>query len=66
MAEAPGFIKDIAEALPLKHVIDGVSGALISGRGLADNWEALAVIGLWAAAGIALAVRGFSWDEKRR
>ena len=66
VADAPGFIKDIAEALPLKHVIDGLSGALVTGRGLADNWEALAVIGLWAVAGIVLAVRGFSWDEKRR
>ncbi|HVE68968.1 MAG TPA: ABC transporter permease [Solirubrobacteraceae bacterium] len=66
VAEAPGFIKDIAEALPLKHVIDGVSGALVTGRGLDDNWESLAVIGLWAAAGIVLAIRGFSWDEKRR
>ena len=65
VAEAPGFIKDIAEALPLKHVIDGLSGALVTGRGLADNWESLAVIGLWAAAGVLLAVRGFSWERKR-
>jgi ABC-2 type transport system permease protein len=65
VAEAPGFIKDIAEALPLKHVIDGLSGALVTGRGLSDNWESLAVIGLWGAAGIVMAVRGFSWDGKR-
>jgi ABC-2 type transport system permease protein len=66
VADAPGFIKDIAEALPLKHVIDGLSGALVTGRGLGDNWDSLAVVALWAAAGLALAVRGFSWDEKRR
>jgi len=65
VADAPGFIKDIAEALPLKHVIDGLSGAMVTGRGLADEWEALIVIGLWAAAGVVLAVRGFSWDAKR-
>jgi ABC-2 type transport system permease protein len=65
VADAPGFIKDVAEALPLKHVIDGLSGALVTGRGLGDNWEALAVIGLWSAAGIFLAVRGFSWDGRR-
>ena len=66
VADAPGFIKDIAEALPLKHVIDGLSGALVTGQGLTDNWESLIVIGLWAAAGVVLAVRGFSWDAKRR
>jgi ABC-2 type transport system permease protein len=66
VADAPGFIKDIAEALPLKHVIDGLSGALVTGRGLGDNWDSLAVVALWAVAGIVLAVRGFSWDEKRR
>jgi ABC-2 type transport system permease protein len=66
VADAPGFIKDIAEALPLKHVIDGLSGALVTGRGLGDNWDSLAVVGLWAVAGLVLAVRGFSWDEHRR
>jgi ABC-2 type transport system permease protein len=66
VADAPGFIKDIAEALPLKHVIDGLSGALVTGRGLGDNWDSLAVVALWAAAGLVLAVRGFSWDEQRR
>ena len=31
----------------------------------ADNAVALLVIGLWAGAGIVLAVRGFSWDARR-
>src|SRR5919109_3138680 len=61
-ADAPAFLKDIAEALPLKHVIDGLSGAMVTGSRIADHLSALAVIGLWAAAGIAAAVRGFSWD----
>src|SRR5438309_5966783 len=30
-AKAPGFLKGIAQALPLKHVIDGLSGAMVSG-----------------------------------
>ena len=65
VADAPTFLKDIAEALPLKHVIDGLSGAMVKGTGIGDHLSALAVIGLWAAAGIALAVRGFSWDQRR-
>ena len=62
---APGFLRGIAEALPLKHLIDGLSGALVSGEGLGGHAPALAVLALWSAAGIVLAVRGFSWDARR-
>jgi ABC-2 type transport system permease protein len=61
----PAFLRDIAQALPLTHVIDGLSAAMVTGRGLADNLSALAVIGVWAAIGIVLAVRGFSWESRR-
>jgi ABC-2 type transport system permease protein len=62
---APRFLRDIAQALPLKHVIDGLSGAMVTGHGLGDHLSALAVIGLWSVAGIVLAVRGFSWEAHR-
>jgi ABC-2 type transport system permease protein len=62
---APKLVRDIAEALPLKYVIDGLSGAMVTGRGLADNLTALAVVVLWAALGVFLAVRGFSWEARR-
>ena len=61
----PGFLRGIAEALPLKHLIDGLSGAMVTGRGLADHVEALLVLALWSAVGLVLAVRGFSWDARR-
>ena len=64
-ADAPAFIKDIAEGLPLKHVIDGLSGAMVTGQGISHHLSALAVIGLWSAVGIALAIRGFTWDQRR-
>jgi ABC-2 type transport system permease protein len=63
--DAPQFIRDIAEVLPLKHLIDGLSGAMVSGEGLEDNLPALLVLLLWGAAGAVLAVRGFSWDSRR-
>jgi ABC-2 type transport system permease protein len=63
--DAPGFLRGIAEALPLKHLIDGLSGAMVTGDGLVGNAEALAVLALWAAAGVVLAVRGFSWEARR-
>jgi ABC-2 type transport system permease protein len=62
----PEFLLVIAEALPLKHVIDGLSGAMVTGEGLADQGVALLVIGLWTVVGVVLAVRGFSWDSRRR
>jgi ABC-2 type transport system permease protein len=61
----PGFLRGIAEALPLKHLIDGLSGAMVTGHGLADHGEALLVVALWSAVGLVLAVRGFSWDARR-
>ena len=61
---APAFLQAIAEITPLKHLIDGLSGAMVSGEGLADNGVALLVLGLWAAAGAVLAVRGFSWAAR--
>jgi ABC-2 type transport system permease protein len=62
---APSVLRDIAQALPLKHVIDGLSGAMVTGEGLGSHGVALLVIGAWAAVGIVLAVRGFSWEQKR-
>jgi ABC-2 type transport system permease protein len=61
---APAFLRDIARALPLTHIIDGLSGAMVTGRSLADNAGGLAIVGIWALAGITFAIRGFSWDSK--
>jgi ABC-2 type transport system permease protein len=62
---APDVLRAIAEVLPLKHLIDGLSGALVSGEGVADHMPAVLVLVLWSAAGIVLAVRGFSWESRR-
>jgi ABC-2 type transport system permease protein len=62
---APQFIRTNADALPLKPLIEGLSGALVTGVGLEHNLDALAVIALWGAFGIYFAVRGFSWEQSR-
>jgi ABC-2 type transport system permease protein len=62
---APAFLRDIAQALPLTHIIDGLSGAMVTGTPLSDNLSALAVIAIWGVAGIVLAIRGFSWESHR-
>jgi ABC-2 type transport system permease protein len=63
--EAPAIIRDIAQALPLTHLVDGLSGAMIDGEGVGANLTALLVLGLWTAVGAVLAVRGFSWEARR-
>jgi ABC-2 type transport system permease protein len=63
--DAPAFLRDIARALPLTHVIDGLSAAMVTGADLADNAGSLGVIALWTVLGAVLAVRGFSWEARR-
>jgi ABC-2 type transport system permease protein len=55
----PRALEAIAEALPLKHLIDGLSGAIVGGGD--HTAVAAAVVGGWALAGIVLAVRFFRW-----
>jgi ABC-2 type transport system permease protein len=64
-ASAPGFVSTIADALPLKPLIEGLYGAMVTGTGLQSNLDALAVIGLWGVFGVWLAVRGFTWEQRR-
>jgi ABC-2 type transport system permease protein len=61
----PAFLRDIAQALPLTHVIEGLTAAMVTGGGLTDNLSALAVVAVWAIAGAFFAVRGFSWESRR-
>jgi ABC-2 type transport system permease protein len=63
--DVPDFLRGIAEALPLKHLIDGLSGAMVTGEGVVDNAAAVGVLAIWTAVGCVLAVRGFSWDARR-
>jgi ABC-2 type transport system permease protein len=63
-SSAPAFVRNIAEALPLVHLIEGLYGAMLGGSGLGSNLDALAVIALWGAGGLYFAVRGFSWEAR--
>jgi ABC-2 type transport system permease protein len=58
--DLPEALKAIAEALPLKHLIDGLSEAIVGGGG--DAATAAIVVGGWAVAGLVLAVRCFRWE----
>lgn len=65
-SSAPGFLSTIADALPLKPLILGLSGAMVTGSGLSGNLDGLTVIAIWGAFGLYLAVRGFSWERSSR
>ena len=58
----PPVLAAVAGALPLKHLIDGLYGAVVTGAGVGDNLAALAMVCGWALAGLALAVRWFRWE----
>jgi ABC-2 type transport system permease protein len=58
--DLPAALKAIAEALPLKHLIDGLSDAIVGGGG--DVGAAAVVVAAWAVAGLILAVRFFRWE----
>jgi ABC-2 type transport system permease protein len=62
---APAVLRDLAAVMPLKHLIDGLSGAIVHGEGLATHAVALVALALWAAVGVLLAIRGFSWEARR-
>jgi ABC-2 type transport system permease protein len=63
--EAPQIVRDIAQALPLTHLVEGLSGAMIYGESVFDNAVSLLILALWGLAGAVLAVRGFSWEARR-
>jgi len=63
--DAPAFLTAIAEVLPLKHLVDGLSGAMVDGVGLGGHGGALLALAAWGALGAGLAVRGFSWERRR-
>jgi ABC-2 type transport system permease protein len=64
-AHTPAFMRGIAQVFPLYHLIVGLAGAMVTGKTLAENIGSLAVVAVWTVLGLVLAVRGFSWDQRR-
>ena len=58
----PSALRLVGEALPLKHVIDGLAGAIVHGEGLADHGTAVAMLVAWGAVGLIASVRRFRWE----
>ena len=58
----PGPLAALAQTLPLKHVIDGMAGAIVTGQGPLELPVATATVLAWGAVGLVLAVRSFRWE----
>jgi len=58
--DLPPALSAVAEALPLKHLVDGLSAAIVEGAGI--DLGSLAVVLAWGVAGVVAAVRGFRWE----
>jgi ABC-2 type transport system permease protein len=64
-SSAPALIADVAQVLPLTHLVDGIAGAWVDGAGLATHWGALLVVLAWGALAAVPAARGFRWESRQ-
>jgi ABC-2 type transport system permease protein len=60
--DLPALLDGAAQALPLTHLIDGLSAAIVGGSSAGPELTAALVVAGWALAGAVLAVRGFRWE----
>lgn len=64
MDEAPQAIQAAGGTLPLSHIIDGLSSAMVTGEPIGDHLTGLAIIVLWTVFFTVFAIRGFSWESR--
>ena len=58
----PGWLQDTAKVFPVQHLADGLHNAFDPAtRGVGIVWGDLGVLALWAAAGLLIALRRFTW-----
>ena len=58
----PSWLRQVAELFPVQHLADGLHHAydpVATGAGIV--WSDIGVFALWAAVGLAVALRRFSW-----
>ena len=57
----PRVLRDIASVFPVSWLAQAMQTPFAHGTGSAWDWEAMGVIALWGAAGLAMAIRRFGW-----
>jgi len=58
----PRVLEIVADVLPLKHVIDGLHAAIVSGSGLGSTLDSLAILLAWLAVGVWAVLKRFRWE----
>jgi ABC-2 type transport system permease protein len=58
----PRVLEIVADVLPLKHVIDGLHAAIVTGDGLGATVDSLAILIGWFAIGAWAVTRRFRWE----
>jgi ABC-2 type transport system permease protein len=61
---SPVWLQDVAKALPLTYLADGLRQVMVYGASLASLWGDLLALILTTAIGLALAVRFFRWESR--
>ena len=67
---APAYVNAVflpmifIRVLPLTHLIDGLSAAMVTGAPLSTLWGSVGVVLLWGLVGVIFAIRGFSWESR--
>ena len=61
---SPVWLQDVAKALPLTYLADGLRQVMVYGASLTNLWADLLALVLTTAIGIALAIRFFRWETR--
>ena len=62
----PAVLRAIGDVLPLKHYLDILQAIYLTGDEIWSKPGAVAVVAAWGVAGIAVAMRYFSWEPRER
>jgi ABC-2 type transport system permease protein len=60
-SNAPNWIVWVARIFPVRHFASGLQAGFL---GTSFDWTDVAVVAVWGAVGLVLAVRRFSWEPK--
>jgi len=62
----PGFLKAIANVLPLTHYTQLTRNVMLHNEHFWSNGGAIGVVALWGAIGLVGAIRGFRWEPREQ
>jgi ABC-2 type transport system permease protein len=61
----PSWLQNIAKVFPVQHLAHGLQHAFQPGAGgIGIHWSDLGAMAIWAAIGVVVALRRFSWLPK--